>query len=68
MTKLKCTNVIKDFNDTFNKGSEYSATEFKNGYCLVTGDRPHRHHDTFQAIKCIDSITIMGIATFKVIE
>lgn len=64
--KLICMNVIKDFNDAFNKGSEYNATEFKDGMCLVTGERPHKHHDTFQALKCLDYVIIHGIATFKV--
>ncbi|WVX92981.1 hypothetical protein [Escherichia phage TR3] len=36
--------------------------------CLVTGERPHKHHDTFQALKCLDYVVIPGIATFKVIE
>lgn len=68
MTKLLCINVIKDFNDAFNKGSEYNASEFKDDMCLVTCERPHKHHDTFQALKCLDYVTIPGIATFKVIE
>lgn len=66
--KLLCTNVISDFNNAFNKGSEYNATEFKDDMCLVTGERPHKHHYTFQALKCLDYVTIPGIATFKVIE
>lgn len=66
--KLLCTNIIKDFNDAFNNGSEYNATEFKYDMCLVTGDRPHKHHDTFQALKCLDCVITPGIATFKVIE
>lgn len=66
--KLLCTNIIKDFNDAFSKGSEYSATEFKNDMYLVTGERPHKHHDTFQALKCLDYVVIPGIATFKVTE
>lgn len=65
---LLCTNVIKDFNDAFNKGSKYNATEFKDDMCLVTGERPHKRHDTFQALKCLDYVIVHGIATFKVIE
>lgn len=30
--KVKCTDVIEDFNDAFNKGSEYNATDFKMAY------------------------------------
>lgn len=66
--KLLCTNIIKDFNNAFSKGSEYNATEFKGDMYLVTGERPHKHHDTFQALKCLDYVVIPGIATFKVIE
>lgn len=66
--KLLCTNIIKDFNDAFNKGSEYNASEFKDDMCLVIGERPHKHHNTFQALKCLDYVVIAGIATFKVIK
>lgn len=64
--KLICKNVIKDFKDAFNKGSEYDATEFKNGECLITGDRQHKRHGTFQALKCMDYVIVHGIATFNV--
>lgn len=66
--KLLCTNVISDFNNAFNNGSEYNASEFKDDMCLVTGERPHKHHAAFQALKCLDYVVIPGIATFKVIE
>lgn len=66
--KLICTNVIKDFKDTFSEGSEYNATEFKGDVYLVIVEPPHKHHGTIQAIKCLDYLIIPGIATFKVIE
>ena len=66
--KLLCTNLIKDLNDAFSKGSEYKAAEFKYDMCLVTGERPHKHHDTFQALKCLDYVVIPGIATFDEVK
>lgn len=64
--KLICTNVTDDYEDALVKGPEYEATDFNNGQCLITGDRPHKHHGTFQGIKCLDYVVVLGIATFKV--
>lgn len=66
--KLLCKNVIKDFSHVFSKGSVYEASDMKDNSCLVTGDHPHKHHVTWQAVKTILGVTVLGIATFTIVE
>lgn len=66
--KIKCTNVIKDYSHVFSKGSVYESDEMKDNSCLVTGDHPHKHHGTWQAVKTALGVTVLGIATFTIIE
>ncbi|WWD11034.1 hypothetical protein CPL00134L_CDS0039 [Escherichia phage Phagiculus] len=66
--KLLCKNVIKDFSHVFVRGSVYESEGMKDNSCLVTGDHPHKRHGTWQAVKTTLGVTVLGIATFTIIE
>lgn len=66
--KLLCKNVIKDFQDVFVTGSTYDSTEFKNEFCLIKGRRPMRLNDTWQGVRSLGNVIILGVASFEIIK
>lgn len=66
--KLKCLNVIKDFGDVFVKGSAYESTDFKNDFCLIKGRRAMKLNDTWQGVRSLGGVVVLGVASFEIIE
>ena len=66
--KLKCTNTITDYGHVFTKGKIYEADDMKNDSCFVKGDHPHKYHGSWQGIKTVLGVTVLGITTFTIIE
>ncbi|MCF0178675.1 MAG: hypothetical protein HUJ97_00315 [Bacteroidales bacterium] len=66
--KLRCTNIIKDYSHIFEKGKIYQSGAMANDSCMIAGDHPHKSHITWQGVKTVLGVTVLGIATFTIIE
>lgn len=65
--KLKCTNVITDFNKVFPKGQVFTSTELKNGFCDVEGTRPKRNGTPWTGVLSLGHIVVLGVAKFEIL-
>lgn len=65
--RLKCVGVITDFNKVFQKGSTYTATELKNGFCDVEGIRLKRNGTPWAGVLSLGHIVVLGVAKFEIL-
>lgn len=65
--KLKCVNVISDYNKVFPKGQTFSAGEMKNGFCDVEGLRPKRDGKDWLGVFSLGHIVVLGVAKFEIL-
>lgn len=65
--ELKCVNVIKDFDDVFQKGKIFQATEMKNDFCDITGDRPKKNGTAWTGVGSLGHVVVLGVAKFEIV-
>lgn len=65
--KLKCVNVISDYNKVFPKGAVVEATELRHGLCDVQGARPKRNGSPWTGVLSLGHIVVLGVAKFEII-
>lgn len=64
--KLKCVNVISDYNKTFPKGQVFEASELKNGFCDVHGLTAKRNGTPWTGVLSLGCIVVLGVAKFEI--
>ena len=65
--RLKCVNVISDYKDIFPKGDFFEASEMKNGFCDVHGNRTKRNGTPWTGILSLGFIVVPGLAKFEIL-
>lgn len=65
--KLKCVNVISDYNKVFPKGEVYEASELKQGFCDVQGYRPKRNGSCWTGVLSLGHVVVLGVAKFEIV-
>lgn len=65
--EIKCVNVIKDFTDVFQKGKVYEATEMKNDFCDITGDRTKKNGTAWTGVSSLGHVVVLGVAKFEIV-
>lgn len=66
--QLRCLGVISDFKDVFEKGALYEASELKNDFCDVIGNRLKKDGQPWLGVFSLGHIVVNGIAKFEIVK
>jgi len=66
--KLKCVNLISDYKDVFTKNEVYEASEPRNGFCEVSGNRKRKDGLDWLAVASLGHYVVLGVAKFEIVK